>query len=128
MSKTKKINQNPATYFLISIMTGLAVFIILLSVCSFIVLRVSINKEYLFFINYAICAISIFTTSFMSAYKAVNKKLIKGLIASVVLTIIFTLIFFTINKYAITLKMLLIIAVCLISGFIGCVTGINSKR
>lgn len=128
MSKSKKISQNPGINFLISIIIGISAFVLLLSICAFLLLKININSNYLFLFNFVVSAISVFIGAFVSAYKSKNKKLLKGLLTSLILIIIYFFLFLFMNKYIFTMNLLLIIPVCILTGFIGCVTGINIKR
>lgn len=128
MSEFKKTTKKPVTNLLISVMTGIIVFIFLSSLSSIIMLNVNIEKNYLFLLNYFISALSIFVSALISAHKSTNKKLINGFITGIILIILFLLIYLSFNKYSFSLKLILIIPISFVFCFIGCVTGINMKR
>ena len=128
MSEFRKTTKKPVITICFSVMAGIIIFILFYIILSFLILNIIIKKDYLYLFNFAISSVAVFISSFISSVRANNRKLIKGLLAGIVLLLLIFVIYFIANSYTLSLKLFIIVPVSLIFSFLGCVTGINSKR
>ncbi len=128
MLKLKKTTQKPVINFLLSVLTAIIVFVVLLSFSALALLKININKELLYLFLYSISGISVFVSGMFFSNISLNKRLLKGLISVFTVTFIIFIALLIFNNYYFSLKLMLIIPVSIIFGFFGCVAGINLKR
>lgn len=128
MSEFRKTTKSPVRTIFLSVLTGFIAFTLLTSLISIIMLNIHIENKYLYLLNYIISSLSILFSAMITANKSINKRLLNGFITGIILISIILLVYLSFNKYIFSLKLMLIIPVCLIFCFIGCVAGINMKK
>lgn len=128
MSEFRKTTKSPVRTIFLSVLTGFIAFTLLTSLISIIMLNIHIENKYLYLLNYIISSLCILFSAMITANKSINKRLLNGFITGIILISIILLVYLSFNKYIFSLKLMLIIPVCLIFCFIGCVAGINMNK
>lgn len=124
--KTKnKSNSTILSKILYSTITGILIFVILLAVSSLLILNIFIPSEYLYILILIASGLSVITGSAFGSFTANTKKLFFGMAVALTLTVIEFILLLCFNNIAISEKIIMILPVSVISGFIGSVAGAN---
>lgn len=125
--KTKRLSKkiyNTPTLYAFSVIKGLIVALIGVLLCSFMVLR-STQSNFFYYCIYIFIALGAFLGSYDASKKINGKGFIKGLIASGIFCgVIFALIV-VIIRFNVSAFILLLLPLCLISGFAGGILGVK---
>ena len=124
--KTKnKSNSTILSKILYSTITGILIFVILLAVSSLLILNIFIPSEYLYILILIASGLSVIAGSAFGSFTANTKKLFFGMAVALTLTVIEFVLLLCFNNIAISEKIIMILPVSVISGFIGSVAGVN---
>ncbi|MBR5498010.1 MAG: TIGR04086 family membrane protein [Clostridia bacterium] len=128
MSRIKKLTKNPVGNIIFCLFSGIVLYFLLLSLTSYLILKIRISSEYLFLLNYIISTLSVMLTSLICAHNSHAKKLLKGFLCGTILCIFLFLIILFLNKSSLSIMLLLYIPICVISSITGCIAGINIRK
>lgn len=128
--KAKKFKQERVVLksILISLFIGLFAFVAVLSISSFIILKVSMQNEYLFIFVLVASGISAFLGSVSSCILLSSKRLISGMSIAAVFSVIEFIILLCFNNIALSNLVYLLFPIDMLCGFFGCVIGTNIKK
>ena len=119
--KTKKLtnkNYNIPTLYAFSVIKGLVIFIIGLLFCAFMVLK-SPQSNFFYYMVYVFVALGAFFSGFSASKRINGRGFIKGLISSAAYMLVIIILSINLMKFNISVNLLLLVPLCLLSGFLG---------
>ena len=128
MPKKKTNHNNIFINTLISVLTGIVMLFILLSIFSVIIINSPYQKDNLLFPVLLCVSVSALISGFVNAYKYKRKGLLTGLINGAVLMMIYILLFTVFSSFRMNNEVLLLIPCCLIPSVLGGIASVNIRR
>jgi len=126
--KKSKKESSVLKKILTALFAGLFAFIAILTISSFIIINISISPEYLFAFVLLASGISAIIGSVFSCMLQTSKLLFFGMLISAILAIFEFLLLLCFNNISLSNHIYLLFPVVILSGFFGCVLGINIKK
>lgn len=127
--KTHKKNdkkQSKITVYCISALKGLMIFLNGLGLLSLILLKNSTDSVVFYVFSFVIMALGGFFSGFSAYRKLRGRGFLNGIIASAIYMGIIFIFTIALMRFNISANILIIVPVCLISGFLGGTVGANT--
>ncbi len=126
--KNKQKMKNPIIEFIKSFSVGSVTFVLLIAISSLIIMNFDFPDKYLSAFVFAASAIAAFTTGLFASTTVKQNRLLFGMINIVVITVIHFLVLLCFNNVSLSSRIYLIFPLSLTLGFLGCLTGIKTKK
>ena len=128
MPKKNIKSEKPIKKYILSVLIGLLVFLICVSVFSLLALKTPYPKENTLFQALVSVAVASFASSFFFVIKQRANGLVSGLIIGFILLVLLFLIFITSSSFKLNESSLLLIPACLLPSAIAGIFAVNVKK
>lgn len=113
--------------YLFGTLYGLAVFLLGMILLSFVLMKTNSEVMPLYYISYIFAALGAFASAVFTQKRVGGRGFITGILSSVPYLLIIMIICFTSMKFIVSEKILLLIPICVLSGFFGGITAVNTR-